>query len=112
MLTYHLRERSIDTDALCEFLETLRAGIGRKKAVLLLDNLEVHRTKRAQKLARDLKFEHFSTEHTLPGHGLDDDWGANRRAWLGPGVVRGIVPGAARWGGVQWPFACFTFVPV
>ena len=45
VVIYQLRERSTDTDAFREFLEKLRAGISRKKAVLLLENLGVNRTK-------------------------------------------------------------------
>ena len=40
-----------------EFLHRLKDHLGRKKAVLLLDNLGVHRTKAVQKLAAKLGIE-------------------------------------------------------
>ena len=55
LVAYHLQDRSIDSDAFCVFLEKLKVSIGRKKAVLLLDNLGIHRTKKAKDLARRLQ---------------------------------------------------------
>ena len=51
------RERSIDSSAFMEFLHRLKDHIGRRRAILLLDNLIVHRTKPVQKLAAKLGIE-------------------------------------------------------
>ena len=51
------RERSIDSDTFMQFLHRLKDHIGRRRAVLLLDNLGVHRTKAVQKLAPKLGIE-------------------------------------------------------
>ena len=57
VVAYHIQDHSIDTQAFMEFLRRMKEYIGRKKAVLLLDNLGVHRTKDATKLAKTLGIE-------------------------------------------------------
>ena len=51
------REHSIDSRDFMEFLERLKDHTRRRRAVLLLDNLGVHRTKAVQKLAAKLGIE-------------------------------------------------------
>ena len=57
VVAHLLRERSIEANAFMEFLHRLKDHIGRKKAVLLLDNLGVHRTKAVRELAPKLGIE-------------------------------------------------------
>ena len=51
-MAWQIEDHSIDTDGFISFLNHLKAHIGRKKAVLLLDNLAVHRTHRSREIAR------------------------------------------------------------
>ena len=51
------RERSIDSTTFMEFLHLLKDHLGRRRGVLFLDNLRVHRTKAVQKLAPKLGIE-------------------------------------------------------
>ena len=57
VVAHLMRERSIDTSVFLDFLHRLKDHIGRRRAVLLLDNLGVHRTKAVQKLAPKLGIE-------------------------------------------------------
>ena len=57
VVAHLMRERSIDSTAFIQFLHRLKDHIGRRRAVLLLDNLGVHRTKAVQKLAPKLGIE-------------------------------------------------------
>ena len=51
------RERSIDSGVFMDFLHKLKDYLGRRRAVLFLDNLGTHRTKAVQKLAPKLGIE-------------------------------------------------------
>ena len=57
VVAHIIRERSIDSRDFMDFLHRLKDHIGRRRAVLLLDNLGVHRTKAVQKLAPKLGIE-------------------------------------------------------
>ena len=57
VVAYRIEDHSIDTESFCKFLEHLKDHLGRRKAVLLLDNLSVHRTLRTRELARELGIE-------------------------------------------------------
>ena len=57
IVAWHIQDHSIDTEAFMEFLRHLKDHIGRKKAVLVLDNLGVHRTNKSQELARKFGIE-------------------------------------------------------
>ena len=57
VVAHIIRERSIDSRDFMDFLHRLKDHIGRRRAVLLLDNLGVHRTKAVQKLAPKLDIE-------------------------------------------------------
>ena len=57
VVAHLIRERSIDSAAFIQFLHRLKDHLGRRRAVLLLDNLGVHRTKAVQKLAPKLGIE-------------------------------------------------------
>ena len=57
VVAWHIQDHSIDTDAFKEFLKRLKDHIGRRKAVLLVDNLGVHRTYESTNLAQKLGIE-------------------------------------------------------
>ena len=57
VVAWHIQDHSIDADAFMMFLRRLKEHIGRKKAVLLVDNLGVHRTNAVKNLARKLGIE-------------------------------------------------------
>lgn len=56
-VAYHIQDHSIDTKAFMQFLWRLKEHIGRKRAVLVCDNLQVHRTHDSTRLARMLGIE-------------------------------------------------------
>lgn len=73
-----------------EFLRRLKEHIGRKKAVLLLDNLGVHRTKASTKLAKTLGIELvFNGTYSSEYNPIERLW-----AWAKKRFVRACVEDA------------------
>ena len=57
VVAHYIKEKSIDTEAFCSFLRKLKQHTKRRKAVLLCDNLRVHRTGPVRELAARLNIE-------------------------------------------------------
>ena len=57
VVAHQIQDHSIDADAFMQFLRNLKSHVRRKKAVLLVDNLSVHRTKAVRELATKLGIE-------------------------------------------------------